>query len=423
MFPQRLAALAAQVVPSRGVPLLGIGLHVPTLPVRVQLWHAPPQALLQHTPSGPHTPVLQSLVARQGAPAGKVFPQRLVVLRQLRPPAQSPSLVHVVRHDGLVVLHTKGLHIEVDEAAQLPRPSQLAAGVKVLPLQLACRQPVDVDQGRHAPAPLHVPSFPQFPLDGLVATHRPRGSAPPDATGEQVPTLPETLQLMQVPALPEASVQAELQHTPSVQKAEAHWLPAVHEEPAGFSPHELLLPQVLEPTQSVVCVAAVHEVRHDFFEASQVKVPHERVAGTTHAPLPSQVEAGVTEELVAHAAAPQFWPLGQKAQLPPLHMPVCPQLDIALVLHRFCGSGLPSGTAVQMPAEPVRLQAMQAPLQAALQHTPWAQKPDRHSDPPPQSAPMGCLPHDPLTQLLGGRHCVASLFEVQVLAHFEPLHW
>jgi hypothetical protein len=48
------------------------------------------------------------------------------------------------------------------------------------------------------------------------------GSAPPDTTGEQVPTLPVTLQLWQSPDVPVASLQAELQQTPSVQKPLEH---------------------------------------------------------------------------------------------------------------------------------------------------------------------------------------------------------
>jgi hypothetical protein len=98
----------------------------------------------------------------------------------------------------------------------LPAPSQVAAGTKTLPEQLAWRQPVAVDHGRQAPLPLQVPSFAQFPAAGSLAAQRCLGSAWPSWTGEQVPTLPRTLQLMHSP--PDAeSAQALLQHTPSVQ--------------------------------------------------------------------------------------------------------------------------------------------------------------------------------------------------------------
>ena len=88
-----------------------------------------------------------------------------------------------------------GSHIDVEAAVQLPLPSQLTAGVNVLPVQLALRHPVLVDHGRHAPAPLQVPSLLQLPVVGFVAVQRPFGSGLPAPTEEQVPTRFETRQL------------------------------------------------------------------------------------------------------------------------------------------------------------------------------------------------------------------------------------
>jgi hypothetical protein len=202
-------------------------------------------------------------------------------------------------------------------------------------------------------------------------------------------------------------------------------LPAVHPAPGGFRPHELLEPQVLAPAQSVACDATVHDdLQEVWLVRSHWKVPHDLFDGVTQAPLPSQLEAGVTDEVPdGQLAALQFCPLGQNAHAPPLHIPVVPQVGDLLAAQMFCGSGLPSGTAVQMPGDPVRLHAMQAPLHAVLQHTPWAQIPERHSFPAPQSAPPGARPHLPLTQPLGGWHWVNSFFSVQELAHRVPLHW
>jgi hypothetical protein len=52
-----------------GVPTLpaDTGLHVPTLPARLQASHEPPQAVLQHTPST-QLPLPHSLAAVQVAP-------------------------------------------------------------------------------------------------------------------------------------------------------------------------------------------------------------------------------------------------------------------------------------------------------------------------------------------------------------------
>jgi hypothetical protein len=55
-----------------------------------------------------------------------------------------------------------------------------------------------------------------------------RGAIGLPETGEQVPILPERLQASHWPS------QSWLQHTPSAQKVEIHWLPAVH-LPPGFS--------------------------------------------------------------------------------------------------------------------------------------------------------------------------------------------
>jgi hypothetical protein len=176
--------------------------------------------------------------------------------------------------------------------------------MNVLPVQLAWRQPVLVDQGRHAPAPLQVPSFAQFPAAGLVATQRPFGSAPPDATTEQVPTRPATRQLEHRPIVPVvALVQAVLQQTPSVQNALEHWAFAVHAAPFGFRPHEPL-PQVFGAMQSA---SVAHELLHA--PVAQMNVPHDAFAGVTHAPVPLHVDAGVTDVVVAHTEALQFRPL------------------------------------------------------------------------------------------------------------------
>jgi hypothetical protein len=125
-------------------------------------------------------------------------------------------------------------------AGQLPFPSQYAAAVKTPAVQLALRQPLLVGQRPHAPAPSQVPVLEQSPLLRSLALQRAFGSAPPDETIEQVPTLPETLQLLHRPPV-EASLHALSQQTPSVQNVLAHWLPAVQAAPLGLRPHEPLM--------------------------------------------------------------------------------------------------------------------------------------------------------------------------------------
>src|SRR6266540_4188940 len=95
---------------------------------------------------------------------------------------------------------------------------------------------MDVNHGRQAPLPLQVPSFVQLPAPALLATQRCLGSDWPLGTLVHLPRLPATLQLLQRPL--EASAHALSQQTFSVQKPEAHWLPAVQAEPLLLTPHD-----------------------------------------------------------------------------------------------------------------------------------------------------------------------------------------
>jgi hypothetical protein len=92
-------------------------------------------------------------------------------------------------------------------------------------------------------------------------------------------------------------------------------------------------------------------------------------------PLPSHVEAGVAEEVLAQTAALQLTPLSTYAQAPATQFPVVPQVPELVATHLPCGSGALSTTAVQAPTDAARLQALHASEQAKLQQTPWAQKP------------------------------------------------
>jgi hypothetical protein len=102
-----------------------------------------------------------------------------------------------------------------------------------------------------------------------------------------------------------ASAHALSQHTPSVQKPLWHWLALVQAAPFTLRPHELLT-QVLGGTQSCASVAGVQVVLQA--PAAQVKVPQDCTAGVAQAPLPSQVEVGVTDDGPAHAAGLQLSP-------------------------------------------------------------------------------------------------------------------
>jgi hypothetical protein len=241
------------------------------------------------------------------------------------------------------------------------------------------------------PVPSHLPLVLQLaaPLSVQVRV----GSAPPAATGLQVPS-PEIAQDMQVP------VQVVAQQTPCWHRLVAHSEPAEQAVPFGLS--EQLPPlHTVGETQSA---SAVHLVLQLFLVvASHTRLPGQLPGVTVlQVPAPSQVAAGVSTEPVQLAAA-HWVPLGQSRQCPaPSHSPSVRQPDAAVIAHWLRAAGAwPAGTGEQVPADPVSAQDMQVPVQAVSQQTPCAQKPETHDAAVVQAAPGGSLPQLPLLQTLG----------------------
>ncbi len=80
----------------------------------------------------------------------------------------------------------------------------------------------------------------------------------------------------------------------------------MHAAPLDFKPQELFA-QVLGGTQSSAAVASVQLDLQ--LPLTQAKLPHGCVvAGVRQAPLPSQLEAGVTEDGEAQTAGAQLRP-------------------------------------------------------------------------------------------------------------------
>jgi hypothetical protein len=115
-----------------------------------------------------------------------------------------------------------------------------------------------------------------------------------------------------------------------------------------------------------------------------------------------QVWAGVSVEVLQMGAA-HWVPVGKSRQAPePLQVPSSPQVLALLTAHWVAGFGVcPPGTGVQVPGVPVSAHDMQVPVQAVLQQTPWAQKPDWQAVPAPQGEPGGSLPQLPPVQEFG----------------------
>jgi hypothetical protein len=116
-------------------------------------------------------------------------------------------------------------------------------------------------------------------------------------------------------------------------------------------------------------------------------------------PLPSQVLAAVTVDVpVGQEAATHCVPAGYFWQAPaPSHFPLLPQLAAPVSTQR--ASAVLADTGLHIPTIPGSAHETQAPLQALLQQTPWAQvSPVWHSPLLEQLPPGGFKPQEPLVQ-------------------------
>jgi hypothetical protein len=162
---------------------------------------------------------------------------------------------------------------------QVPAPSQVRAGVNVVPEQVDATQVIPMACSRQPPLPSQVPSVPQ--LAAPMSAHWPSGSAPA-GTALQVPTVPASAHERQVPA------QAVAQQTPSSQKPELHSAAAVQAMPIGFLP-QLPLTQELGALQSALDVQVPRQA------ALGPQTYGSQVLGVAarQLPLPLQTRAGV----------------------------------------------------------------------------------------------------------------------------------
>lgn len=245
-----------------------------------------------------------------------------------------------------------------------------------------------------------------------MAVHMPEGSAVPAATAVQVPAVPlGGLQVSQTPlhAVSQQTPSRVLQVRPAM-----HWEVVVHVPPFGSSPHE-------PPTQvagAVHWVSLLHTLVQALAVASQRPGAHEVGVGVTQVPAPSHLAAGFWVLAVGQLAPAHWLPAANFAHCPATQDPVVPQLEAGRTGHRPFGSG-PEATLAQVPWDPFRLQAWQAPVQVELQQNPDTQCPCRHCVSAEQEAPSFDSPHELPTHELGGEmHCTLVR---QVVKHLVPL--
>jgi hypothetical protein len=182
----------------------------------------------------------------------------------------------------VVPLHAYAPQDCVTGGRQVPAPSQVRARVAVVPVvgQVGAAHCVPAAYSWQAPAPSQKPVFP--PVVAPSAVHGPFGSIPSAGTGLQVPSVPTSAQETQL------VLQTVVQQTPCAQNPLAQSPAAAQLAPGGRKPHEPLL-QTFGEAQSASAVQV------DLHAA----VPHlngkqELCGGVTHAPAPSQADAGVS---------------------------------------------------------------------------------------------------------------------------------
>jgi hypothetical protein len=180
------------------------------------------------------------------------------------------------------------------------------------------------------------------------------------------------LHASQVPA------QAPLQQVPSAQEPLVHMRARLQTAPLASAAVQVPALQKVPVAHSVSAAQLVWQAVAPELQpyGAQLEV------ALAQDPAPSQ--RGVESVAPAQIGEPHEPPLGGNVQAPaPLHAP--PQAPEPK--HSSAGS-CPAGIAVQAPAEPITLQAWQAPPHAAAQQTPSVQKPLAHWDARTQALPL-----------------------------------
>jgi hypothetical protein len=237
-------------------------------------------------------------------------------------------------------------------AVQLPAPSQPAALVceaLAAPFaQLALRQIMPPPGYVQAVAlaavhcPPHVdptPAQPERPPCGL-----------PAGTCAHVPSDAVRSQAMH------CSVQGALQHTPSTQKPDWHWLAPWQGRPLPIGPHDPP-PQAFGWTHSEV---EPQRSAQPLPSGRHMKGAHDSAApAAAQAPKPSQWASWTNVLLpLSQDASPQTVVASYTAQCPsPSQSPLVPQLCGDCVSQASCTGALPRATATQLPTLSGRLHA------------------------------------------------------------------
>jgi hypothetical protein len=355
--------------------------HAPSVADSAHDWQVPAQAVLQQTPCA-QKPETHSAPVAHARPL-TLSPHDPFV--QTAGEAQSASEVQVPLQTP--VPHRNGKQDPVAGVTHAPAPSHVEVPVNwVLAAgQVDALHVVPLTYFWQFPAPSHLLLVPQ--LGAPWSTQVPAGSLAPTATLVQVPSVPASAHDRHAP------VHALLQQMPWAQKVLMHSLPAVHEEPLAFFPHELLMQEL-----GVRHWALVEHVVKQAVEPLQTYGLHACSACAMQAPVELQVEGGVNT-LDTHFAFAHIVPTAYFSHPKlPSHLPSVPQVAAPMSVHTARGSAVPFRIGLHCPGVEDRLQLRQAPVQELSQQRPSTQKVDWHSPPAAHGWPLSLGPQAPATQ-------------------------
>ena len=272
VLPQLLAPWSVQF-PAGSVPLAATGEQVPAAPESAQDMQVPVQAVPQQTPWAQMV-LLHSVPLEQTAPFG-LSPHDPEM--QDAGIAQSLSVAQVALQ--ALVPQANGKQEDDGGIPQVPAPSQVPPGVKVVPLvgQVAPWQEVPCWYFSQAP-PWHLPSVPQ--LVAPLSVQLPAGSGP-EATAVHCPIVPVIAHERQAPA------QVVAQQTPCAQNVDWHSMSFEQNAPIGLRPQEPAV-QTFPDEQALLSLQLEKQRAPLQTNGAQAKA-----SGTWHFPVASQVEAGV----------------------------------------------------------------------------------------------------------------------------------
>jgi hypothetical protein len=248
VVPQVIAPLSVHTARVSGLPW-SMAQHVPKRPGSAHDRQPPSQATLQQTSSA-QNPETHSSPEAHFEPLG-FLPQ--LPFTHWCPVPQSPLCAHVSKQAPVAALQPYGAQMKAGAGRQRPPPSHTWAPTTAPSSQRPLPHDVPAWCLRHAPAPSHVPSSPHVIGSDAAHVFASRGFVP-DGTKMHVPMAVAAEHVLHV------SLQALLQHTPSMQWLLVQSVSQPQAWPSSFCPRPSTEQRRSRPPPSPPSTAATNAV-------------------------------------------------------------------------------------------------------------------------------------------------------------------